>query len=742
MGSKLSRAVRPRPKVEASVAPTSHHDMEANNTPRQDPAPRQPALCHDDITVGASTTPRIISQRRNSAPFLSISTQIVREMAENLTLRASFEQFLAEQQLRSIDVEYLLNPTPPPPPAPVSLQPQTAQPSPEQSSQCLICCTELPNKTDLHRAKEVIKPCRSCHNEYCVSCVKKMFIDACKDMARMPPRCCVPINLHHAKPHLTEEEARLFRIKYDEWFTPNPFYCPVPVCSVFIPDRLLPHHVPAKDKPRVDSGIGTPNPEEFACPTCEAGICMQCRQPAHPGSVCDINEFGLDAETEALLKSWGYKKCPKCGHGLKRMFGCNHMECRCGAHFCWTCLENIDQCDGGCYEDEDGDEEDYNSEHESDVSDDDVPSTQPEAETQAAGNATAEAATQTSSDSTTPTATPSHAIPPRNLDGGGARYWASSAYDFGEEPSNDIQDRAWDCSHSFTEYKISFATALTSRTTEMECIKCWCTINPQLNAPQTQDKIVPASASRSRAAGVRRARERYVLPRGLFRADATIGMAPHLTTSISLLSQSVPGREASPMEDVRYSERIVDTYGNVIATTPLELKRRASFGTAPQEASKPVPSSFDKAASIFATSPPSIAFAHECSYCSILVCESCMKCAIAVQEAREEKETERIVAEERERERERADEARRVLDAADAPAVEQREAVPADEAQPPTAAQQDLVASPEELERYRMQVQRHEISQEIEQQHQDVLEHIRLWDASSQVVGLGRGLFE
>ncbi|KAF2824994.1 hypothetical protein CC86DRAFT_371462 [Ophiobolus disseminans] len=683
MGSKFSKTVRPLGKAAASVAPASYHDIDnSNETPCQDPASQtlvlvldesftHTPLSHDDLYIATYTaSPPTNLQRRNSAPSPLASLERVHTMEQALI--STFEQFYAERQLALIEWE----PASPPPQGsrrPPCPPPQPVQPPAEQTPQCLICCSSLPKEKEINYAKDVIKPCRSCNSEYCIPCVKKMFKDACKDISRMPPRCCVPINLHHIKSYLTTEEANLFRTKYEEWSTLKPFYCPVPVCSAFIPDRLLPQNVRSAEKQRIDSGIGTPTPDVFACPTCEAGICLECRQPVHPGSICSMNEFGLDAETAALLQSWGYKKCPKCGHGLKRMFGCNHMECRCGAHFCWVCTKNIDECVGGCTDNEEYDE-DYDSDEGSEVSDEVYDTSVGPIDNAIAltigeqttlvdaatvETATVEAAPQTTSQSIAETATPPQPIPrPRNLDGGGAHRWEESALDFGEEPSNDYQDRAWDCRHDFVDYKIPFATALTSHTTDMECVRCWSTIHPQLNTPYTSpDKIIPATASRARAFGVRggrglrQERERYAPPRGLFRADATIGTAPHLTTTISPLSQSVPARETCPMEDVQFSERIVDTYGNVITTTPVQLVRRASFDTPSNLPHlQPTPSQSRNFPSILDSTSPPFNLAHECQYCSILVCVKCRDDAIAVREAREKKEQEQREAEAKERE--------------------------------------------------------------------------------------------
>ncbi|RYO64115.1 hypothetical protein AA0116_g3927 [Alternaria tenuissima] len=603
MGSKLSRAVRPQVKAVAlPVATAQHHDIDHVNAQkgRQEITPQLPeTFAYDDINVATSITTTANAQRRNSAPALSSTSAASVAMEQIYRISTEFRLAQAERDLMSIEYAGTdIDPAPavamaPPSPAPA---PAPAPPVPVQETE--------------------------------VQCI----------------------------PHLTGEEFAEFRSKYEEWLTPNPFYCPIPTCSTFIPERLLPEEATKRKGKRTDSGIGTPTSKSIACPTCETGICPDCRQVAHPDSLCNISEFGIDAETTELLKSWGYKKCPKCGHGLKRMFGCNHMECRCGAHFCYACMEDYNNCNGGCGEEDDYDDESFDEDEDEDEDEDVSPEQHDDTglppNTNEGPDASNEAPQLQGTTGEAETTLPQPASQPRNLDGGGHRYWQRQNLNFGEEPTEDYQDRSWDCEHGFDSCKITIAKALNNDpSTEMECVKCWCAIHPEIKPPNaasntnTNVRTVPASArgadrgitrgmaaGRGRGRGWGRGRGAYVPPRGLFQAHGAIGTAPHLRHTLSFpLSQSVPAREPSPMEDVRYSsERVVDTYGNTIATSELGLRHRAS-----DEAfsSKIIPTredqgstlrDFDRTPStIFSESPVKFSLAYECYSCALLVCKKC-----------------------------------------------------------------------------------------------------------------------
>jgi hypothetical protein len=160
----------------------------------------------------------------------------------------------------------------------------------------------------------------------------------------MPAKCCNLIPLHLAVKYLSKEEATQYRLGFEEWNTnaKDRIYCPNLRCSEFIPKRYV-------DKETIIDDLKT-----FQCPKtgCGTQICRDCKSYTHVGLPCS-----QDKEQDAAIAQvmqWGYKQCPRCGHGIRKMYGCSHMVCLCGAHFCWVCNKGINECemDGGCIDDD------------------------------------------------------------------------------------------------------------------------------------------------------------------------------------------------------------------------------------------------------------------------------------------------------------------------------------------------------------------------------------------------------
>lgn len=193
--------------------------------------------------------------------------------------------------------------------------PEPARKRQKRAVRCHIC-------TDTIDDDQFVRPCLKCDGSYCYECMEKCFSIALQDHERMPARCCDRIFYPGvAAGFLNPTDLERYKERYDEMTTDRPFYCPVPTCSAFIPPRL--------QKP-VDG--------KMPCPVCATQACCECRKVATEDHVCDRSE------EMAIIDNYNYKLCPRCGNGVMKMFGCPHVRCQCGAHFCWDCRRPILAC--------------------------------------------------------------------------------------------------------------------------------------------------------------------------------------------------------------------------------------------------------------------------------------------------------------------------------------------------------------------------------------------------------------
>ncbi|KAL6957816.1 RNA helicase [Sarracenia purpurea var. burkii] len=81
----------------------------------------------------------------------------------------------------------------------------------------------------------------------------------------------------------------------------------------------------------------------FVCGVCYVETCSQCHMEYHPFVLCGkYKEFKKDSDS--TLKEWckgkeHAKDCPVCRYTIKKMDGCNHIECSFGRHVCWIYLK-------------------------------------------------------------------------------------------------------------------------------------------------------------------------------------------------------------------------------------------------------------------------------------------------------------------------------------------------------------------------------------------------------------------
>ncbi|OAY65003.1 putative uncharacterized protein, chloroplastic [Ananas comosus] len=201
---------------------------------------------------------------------------------------------------------------------------------------CPICLCEL---EDPYRLEE-------CGHSFCRNCL----IEQCESAIRSHdgfPLCCTkercgePLLLVDLRSLLScDKLEELFRASLGAFVGSSGGayrFCPTPDCpSVY------------KVCPR-DGEPGRP----FVCGACGVETCTKCHMEFHPSVSCErYREFKVDPDLS--LEEWRegkdfVKDCPSCGHTIEKAEGCNHVECLCGKHLCWVCLESFD-CSDSCYD--------------------------------------------------------------------------------------------------------------------------------------------------------------------------------------------------------------------------------------------------------------------------------------------------------------------------------------------------------------------------------------------------------
>lgn len=75
------------------------------------------------------------------------------------------------------------------------------------------------------------------------------------------------------------------------------------------------------------------------CPICLVSMCTICKTLTHHESKCEKNMRVEEERLADWARKHNVKRCPKCNIYIEKNKGCMHMECRCGAHICWICME-------------------------------------------------------------------------------------------------------------------------------------------------------------------------------------------------------------------------------------------------------------------------------------------------------------------------------------------------------------------------------------------------------------------
>jgi ATP-dependent RNA helicase DHX8/PRP22 len=202
----------------------------------------------------------------------------------------------------------------------------------KNESSCPICLCEIDDNYRLE----------NCGHEFCRSCLLDQFDSALKSRDSFPilctyKNCKSPILLTDLRSLLSGEKLEeLFRSSLGAYVASSLGklrFCPTPDC-------------PSVYKVEDESQI------PFVCGACFVETCKRCHLECHAEMTCEkYKEFKEDPDSS--LKEWcrgkeNVKSCPVCGFTIEKYEGCNHVECRCGRHICWVCLEVFD-ASNDCY---------------------------------------------------------------------------------------------------------------------------------------------------------------------------------------------------------------------------------------------------------------------------------------------------------------------------------------------------------------------------------------------------------
>ncbi|KFK25334.1 hypothetical protein AALP_AA8G099300 [Arabis alpina] len=200
--------------------------------------------------------------------------------------------------------------------------------------ECPICLSEVEDGYSLE----------GCSHLFCKACLLEQFEASMRNFDAFPILCAhidcaAPIVLADMRALLSQEKLdELFRASLSSFVTSSNGkfrFCATPDCpSVY----------------RVASPQESNEP--FVCGACNAETCTRCHLEYHPYLSCErYKQFKENPDLS--LRDWAkgkdVKVCPACSSTIEKSEGCHHVQCRCGKHICWVCLDFFTQSDP-CYE--------------------------------------------------------------------------------------------------------------------------------------------------------------------------------------------------------------------------------------------------------------------------------------------------------------------------------------------------------------------------------------------------------
>ena len=267
----------------------------------QTPAIRRPRTIPD---MNDATTRLVVALELEEAQSLKDSSNGTSDCA--MARRIAIDQLLSCRAIN--EIEQMTN-------AEIS---RTTTTSPSTTDFCTVC------EDPLERDKAWQTPCE---HWYCLDCIETLVRTSTTDETLYPPRCCVVLPWVELKALVSEDIADNFEDKKKELDTPaeRRVYCAEPVCSHFLGSQ---------------DALGV----VASSPVCAAETCTSCRSASHAAPCPKENDEALQ-QTLKLARERGWQSCQRCKRIIDLLpFGCNHMACPCGHHFCYVCGERWKTC--------------------------------------------------------------------------------------------------------------------------------------------------------------------------------------------------------------------------------------------------------------------------------------------------------------------------------------------------------------------------------------------------------------
>ncbi|XP_057956587.1 E3 ubiquitin-protein ligase RSL1-like [Malania oleifera] len=179
-----------------------------------------------------------------------------------------------------------------------------------------------------------------CLHRYCISCLRKHVV--VKLYQALVPNCphegCRSmLHIDRCRRFLTPELIELMTLRIKEASIPatEKVYCPYPQCSALMSrNEVLEHSREI---------FNSHDTKARKCIKCRNLFCINCKVPWHNSMTCNLyrreNPYPCveDVKLKSLATTKLWRQCVKCNHMIELAEGCNHIYCRCGYEFCYTC---------------------------------------------------------------------------------------------------------------------------------------------------------------------------------------------------------------------------------------------------------------------------------------------------------------------------------------------------------------------------------------------------------------------